>query len=228
MSFFRTWSAPMAYVLGYWFADGNIYSQPACGGYTVSIGSKDVAHLELLRGAIGLGALTRITGSEVFKLVICRKALYEDLLRLGGSERKSLTLAWPRVPEEHLPHLVRGYVDGDGCLTWHRSGNSSNPLIDITGTEHFVTGLAHAVYGQTGIPVPSVHTHAGLSRVKWYGVAAKCLTIWLYRQHAGLALERKAILAEAFSQWEPKVFRKKRVAPRMWELFGDDLPAGRL
>ena len=32
----------MAYVLGYWFADGNMYFQSSTGGYFVSIGSKDV------------------------------------------------------------------------------------------------------------------------------------------------------------------------------------------
>jgi hypothetical protein len=82
----------MAYVLGYWFADGNMYAQPSCGGYVVSIGSRDVEHLSALRDAIGVGKLTRITGADVFKLVICRKEMFDDLARLGGTERKSLTL----------------------------------------------------------------------------------------------------------------------------------------
>lgn len=224
MMFFRAWSPPMAYALGYWFADGNMYSQPSCGGYSVSIGSKDRDHLELLREAIGLGRLTRITGSEVYKLVICRKAMYDDLLRLGGSERKSLTLTWPAVPEEYLAHFARGYVDGDGCLTWHRPGNSVHPLVTATGTRDFLCGLSQAISAQTGIPAPPAHHSARVHVVKWYGIAAKCLAIWLYRQHAGLALERKALLAKEFAAWQPKVFREKRVTQRMWELFGEDLP----
>jgi hypothetical protein len=32
----------MAYVLGYWFADVNMYTQKSCRSYVVSIGSKDV------------------------------------------------------------------------------------------------------------------------------------------------------------------------------------------
>jgi hypothetical protein len=54
---------------------------------------------------------------------------------------------------------------------------------------------------------------------------AKCLAIWLYQQHPGLALERKAKLAAEFAHWQPKVFRKRRVTPLMWELFGDYLPS---
>ncbi len=225
MSFFASWSPAMAYVLGYWFADGNMYYQPGAGGYTVSIGSKDLAHLELLRATIGLGRLTRITGSEVFKLVICRKAIFEELLRLGGSERKSLTLTWPMVPAAYLPHLVRGYVDGDGCLSWHRPRNSVHPLIEAVGTAAFLTGLAQAVQRQTGIPAPVCHSKARrVNKVAWYGIAAKCLAIWLYQHHAGLALERKAKLAAEFAAWQPKLFHERKVTPKMWELFGAYLP----
>ncbi len=226
--FFDTWGPTMAYVLGYWFADGNMHSQPSCGGYTVSIGSKDREHLEIMRVAIGLGRISVITGSDVYKLVICRKAMHESLARLGGSERKSLTLTWPYVPDEHLPHLVRGYTDGDGCLTWHRSGRSIRPMLTVIGTHSFVQGLSCAVEAITGIPAPLAHPHsprkAHIRVAKWYGVHAKCLAIWLYQRHPGLALERKAILAEEFAHWQPKVFRKGRVTERMEEMFGDHLP----
>src|SRR6266487_1633699 len=62
-SFFKSWNHEMAYILGYWFADGNMYTQKSCGSYIVSIGSKDVEHLESLRNLIGIGKVTRITGS---------------------------------------------------------------------------------------------------------------------------------------------------------------------
>jgi hypothetical protein len=224
-TFFSSWSAPMAYVLGYWFADGNIYSQPSCGGYTVSIGSKDLAHLELLRETIGLGRLTRITGSDVFKLVICRKAMYEDLLRLGGSERKSLTLTWPHVPDEQLPHFVRGYIDGDGSLSWHRSGTSLCPLIEAAGTRPFLSGLTEAVSQLSGIPAPVCHHRRNaVCKTAWYGLRAKCLAIWLYHHHSGLALERKAALATDFAGWRPRNVHSSKITDEMWELFGGYLP----
>jgi hypothetical protein len=224
-SFFHTWHSAMAYVLGYWFADGNMYSQAACQSYVVSIGSKDLEHLTYLRELIGMGKLTRITGSEVFKLVICRKQAFDDLLRLGGSQRKSLTLQWPTVPDPYLPHLIRGYVDGDGSLSWNRPKNSIMPLIEAVGTQHFVTGMAQAIQERTGIPAPNCNKGKGsIYKVAWYGITAKCLSIWLYKQHGGVALPRKAVLAEEFAYWQPKVFRESRVTPKMWELFGDYLP----
>jgi hypothetical protein len=210
----------------YWFADGNMYNQRSCGGYVVSVGSKDVEHLEMLRGVIGMGKLTRITGSEVFKLVICRKEMFEDLLRLGGTERKSLTLAWPAVPVEYLAHVVRSYVDGDGSLTWHRSGNSVHPLISVVGTREFLTGMTAAVQQATGVPMPVCHFEKDSSNtwsVKWYGVRAKCLAIWLYQSHRGLSLARKQVLAAAFAAWKPKVFDPTTSTPKMWELFKEFL-----
>jgi hypothetical protein len=225
--FFKTWNRDMAYVLGYWFADGNMYTQKNCGSYIVSIGSKDIEHLERLRAVIGVGKLTRITGSDVFKLVICRKEMYEDLLRLGGKERKSLTLTWPEVPDEYLAHFIRGYVDGDGSLMWHRSGSSIHPLISAVGTRAFLTNLAAAIQDATGIPAPICHFDKNTSDtwvVKWYGVRAKCLAIWLYYNDQGLSLARKATFATAFSEWKPIVFDPSTTTAKMWEIFKEYLP----
>jgi hypothetical protein len=226
-AFFRDWRPDSAYVLGYWFADGNMYRQASAGSYVVSIGSKDLAHLEWLRALIGAGKLTRITGSDVFKLVICRKEAFEDLRRLGGTERKSLTLRWPEVPREHLAHFARGYVDGDGCLSWNKTSAGAQPVLDVVGTYEFVTGLAAAVEAETGIRSPARHRQSDVSntwRVKWYGMAAKCLSIWLYHYNQGPCLARKLHLAKQFRDWHPRIFFPHRLNARMWELFGDYLP----
>lgn len=42
--------------------------------------------------------------------------LYRWLLGIGLTPRKSLTLGPLTVPDEHLPHLVRGLLDGDGTV----------------------------------------------------------------------------------------------------------------
>lgn len=224
---FGMWSPQTAYIFGYWLADGNMHYQASSGGYLVSIGSADVAHLALLRGLLGDGRIQPIVGSGVAKLVLSRKAVYDALLRLGGSERKSLTLQWPEVPQEHLGHLVRGYIDGDGSLSWHRTGRSIQPHIGVLGTQHFLTGMGRAIFEVTGIPLPVCHT-SGKSdrtwRLMWYGMAAKCLAIWMYRMHPGPALARKAALAEAFVPWQPKVVRRGRITPQMRDLFAAYLP----
>lgn len=223
-SFFAYWTADMAYVLGYWFADGNMYTQASAGSYVVSISSKDESHLSKLRSVIGVGRVSQMTGSDVFKLVICRKEVYDDLLRLGGTERKSLTLTWKEPPAEYLAHFVRGYVDGDGSLGWNESRLSTQPMIEIAGTSAFLRGLAEAVFTHTGIPAPRIHVAQRVHVVRWYGVAAKCLAIWLYDRHPGLMLDRKAQRASEFRSWTPRVLRRRRITPRMRQVFGGCLP----
>ncbi len=217
----------MAYVLGYWFADGNMYYQSGAGGYFVSIGSKDVAHLDALRLVIGAGTLTRITGSDVFKLVICRKEMFDDLLLLGGTERKSLILAWPEVPDEFLADFVRGYINGDGCLSWNKTSSSVQPMLDGAGTKEFITGLAMATQVATGIPAPTCHFHSEINntwRMMWYGMSAKCFAVWLYDYNVGLCLARKKAIASQFQTWHPHKFFPHRVTAKMWALFGPYLP----
>jgi transposase-like protein len=223
-TFFKTWTPASAYVLGYWFADGNMYYQAATQSWTVSIASQDVAHLEQLRELIGTGTLTRITHSEVFKLVICSKEMYTDLLRLGGSERKSLTLTWPDgvIPDTLLAHFVRGYVDGDGCLRWNKTA-PPYPEINATGARPFLTGMAQAIERATGIVTQNyyrVGVEERIWKVVWYGVSAKCLTIWLYHGCEELFLLRKGEMALAFLDWQPQRSSTQPVTPRMWELFG--------
>jgi len=221
--FFKTWTPDMAYVLGYWFADGNMYFQEGSGGYFVSIGSKDVAHLEAIHGIIGAGSLRQKARSDVYELVICRKEVFDDLLHLGGTERKSLTLSWPFVPDELLADFVRGYIDGDGSLDW----KETQPRITALGSKSFLPGMAEAMKMATGIAVPLCHRHGALGRIGrmfWYGLHAKCLAIWLYHNNQGLCLERKRAIAYDFIGWEPKILHKHRVTPKMWDLFGAYLP----
>jgi hypothetical protein len=160
-----------------------------------------VEHLEALRNVIGLGKLTRITRLDVFKLVICRKEMYDDLLRLGRTEGKLLTLTWPEVPDAFLADFVRGYVDGDGCLTWNRPNNSIMPMVTAAGASAFLIGMSAAICKATGIPAPNCHQSKvkQVSSIAWFGVSAKCLAVWLYQPDSGIALARKLAIAENFS-----------------------------
>jgi hypothetical protein len=87
--------------------------------------------------------------------------------------------------------------------------------------------MATTIQETTGIPMPVCHFDKDSSNtwaIKWYGVRAKCLAIWLYQHHPGLSLARKQTLATAFVAWHPKVFDSTTTTPKMWKLFKDFLP----
>ena len=50
-NFFKEWNNDMAYIFGYWFADGHISNpnMPSWKNYEFIITSKDIKHLYLIR-----------------------------------------------------------------------------------------------------------------------------------------------------------------------------------
>jgi hypothetical protein len=127
--------------------------------------------------------------------------MYQDIEKLGGTPRKSRTIGFPDVPSELLPHFVRGVVDGDGTLSW----NAKKPVLHIySGSPHFLSDMASVIERTTGIPAPNLAANRTTTYIKWSTVRAKCLAAWLYIDHAGIALSRKASIAAQFIEWQPK------------------------
>lgn len=203
VSFFRSWSPEMAYVLGYWWADGCMYIKPSTTAHEVKFASKDREHLALIAAVIGQSHHTRrvAKGSDCYDMTFCSKEMYHDLLAVGGTPRKSRTTTMPVVPPVLLVHFLRGYVDGDGTLAW----NGDRPILQIySASSILLVGLGQEIEAATGIPAPSIVANREIYCIKWSTVRAKCLAAWLYVENPGLALDRKAAIAHNFLAWQPK------------------------
>jgi hypothetical protein len=203
VEFFRVWSPAMAYVLGYWWADGYMRHRKDTGAHLIEIASVDREHLELIAHAMGEEpSLRRISGSSnCYEIEFCTREMYHDLLALGGMPNKSNVIGFPNIPAELLVHFVRGFVDGDGTMAW----NGDRPVLQIySGSKQLLENMAAAIEGQTGIPAPNVVANRLLWYLKWSTIRAKCLAAWLYKDNSGLALERKAAIAADFLQWQPR------------------------
>lgn len=146
--------------------------------------------------------LRKISGSaNCYEIEFCSKEMYNDLLALGGMPNKSNVIGFPTIPVELLVHFVRGFVDGDGTLAW----NGDRPVLQIySGSKQLLEDMADAIAEQTGIPALHVIANRVLWYLKWSTIRAKCLAAWLYVEHQGLALERKAAIAAKFIAWQPR------------------------
>ena len=110
-----------AYWLGFIMADGCIY-EGTKNTYRLQINLKyeDVSHLNRFQEAINSNySIQRkeINNSIVAILKINSTKMCKDLMKAGVTERKSLICKFPSIKEELYSHFIRGYFDGDGCIS---------------------------------------------------------------------------------------------------------------
>ncbi|QQG43068.1 MAG: hypothetical protein HYW45_02550 [Candidatus Daviesbacteria bacterium] len=108
----------MAYVFGYWLADGYMRHERS---YRITFSSLDESILQQVKGVLN-------SNSPIFRyrrkgkleksstLIVHSKILYKDLLLLGGLRKKSLVIRLPKIQKEFLADFIRGYFDGDGSV----------------------------------------------------------------------------------------------------------------
>ncbi|OGG41136.1 hypothetical protein A2118_03630 [Candidatus Kaiserbacteria bacterium GWA2_50_9] len=117
-SFFKKWTPEMAYVLGFFAADGYMtLNKRGAHFWNIQITDRDI--VEGIKEAIQSEHKINIRirkGNEktMYRLQIGSKEMCNDLLKLGFTPNKTKSLAIPHVPKKYFPHFVRGYFDGDG------------------------------------------------------------------------------------------------------------------
>ena len=91
-------------------------------------------------------AQPKTNGEPQTVLRMTSREMVNDLKALGLSQNKTYNLKWPdKIEKELIPHFVRGYFDGDGCVFYESSTNPDNLLMaTMVGTPDFVTGIKNA------------------------------------------------------------------------------------
>ena len=116
--FFQQWTPEMAYILGFFAADGSMDTNPR-GSQYFSIQITDKKLLESIKKHLeSEHKISKRMNPEdtkpKYRLQIGSKDMCNDLRKLGFDEAKTKTMPFPHVPKVLLPHFVRGYFDGDG------------------------------------------------------------------------------------------------------------------
>jgi hypothetical protein len=142
-NFFSVWTSKMAYVFGYFCADGNLYRDKRTKGWYVRFSSNDRDHLETIRRVMKSthGFVVNERQPKLATLTIVSEKLALDLLALGVTPRKSLTLTFPSVPQEYLNDFVRGYFDGDGSIYLEAQRRQSPRISFVSGSKNFLVTL---------------------------------------------------------------------------------------
>lgn len=150
-----------AYFLGLLYADGYILqSRPnkkSSAALGISLNSEDGSVIKILKAEleathpINTYQHNSSYGSiKTYDRLICySNQVVEDLNNLGMWVAKTNNLLFPtidQVPDDLIPHFIRGYFDGDGSLSYwtppnHSKSNYHKFSLNFTGTLEMMEGL---------------------------------------------------------------------------------------
>lgn len=181
-------SEEKAYWLGFLYADGCVTYSTNKHRYVIEIclAEKDKLHIEKFK--IFLNTLTTIKYREktkAFRLSICSKLMCEDLINLGCFSNKSLTLQFPteeQVPKKFIKHFIRGYFDGDGCI--------SNGNVSLLGTFEFLNSIKE-LFNFTELPISKDKRHLNNTFYLRFRRAESSLFLHTIYNNSNVYLERK-------------------------------------
>lgn len=186
-------SEEKAYWLGFLMADGTI--SDITNAITLGLKEDDYGHIVKFKNFLGtdrkITKTTKTIGEKThigYKISVNSLKMKNDLIALGCVPRKTFDIAFPtknQIPDHLIRHFVRGYFDGDGCIT---TGNTSKIVIELLGTEVFLVGFMN----WSGLHHNSINTfkHSDIKRVAYAGHYAINVLNKMYEDSI-IYLERK-------------------------------------
>lgn len=193
-----------AYWLGFLMADGNVFAFKRNDrdtwqyGVNLKLSITDMEHLVLFRKYLKSEATitTFETHYQPYGRIMAQITIYSrkiacDLINHGCTPKKSLKLIFPStVPDKLISHLIRGYFDGDGSISYNTKLNSW--ILSMEGTESFLTKCQEYLVAHCGVRFTKIINGHGKSKSLRYcgNKQVRYILDWLY-QDATIYLERK-------------------------------------
>ncbi len=152
----------MAYILGFFYADGYITVNKRGGHYwSIHITDKDLLYsMRKIVQSEHTISMRKGSGNEKdsYRLQVGSKEMCNDLMKIGLTENKTRNLTIPDMPKKYFSDFVRGYFDGDGNV-WvgqvHKDRKTALTAISTSFTscsKEFLSSLKSmlATYSITG------------------------------------------------------------------------------
>ena len=136
-----------AYWLGFLYADGSVSLKNKGGALELGLAKIDENHLYKFCDSVGKerkvsNKIVKLEDKEfeAVRLHLCSYEMATDLINLGCTQNKSLTLNFPtedKVPNYLIRHFIRGYIEGDGCIGLYYG----RIHFSVIGTKNFLNGM---------------------------------------------------------------------------------------
>ena len=186
-----------AYWLGFIFADGYISShipdKKKTYKFELSLSLKDKSHLEKFNQFMRYNGNNVKSDSFRCRWSVSNKHLWETLNSYGCTPRKSLTLKFPDESifkdKSLIRHFIRGYFDGDGCITWSDK-NQKKWCISILGTENILQKIQFYISFTNNRLFLNDPKNNITKVLQYFGSSAKTVLLWIYFD-SNVYLDRK-------------------------------------
>ena len=194
----------MAYILGFFFADGNIIKTKR-GACFISVYTSDKDLLTAMRKCLvsdhKISSRRSSSGGLVHRVQTGSKELFNDLVKLGLTPNKSKRMELPAIPEKHFGDFVRGYFDGDGnvwagFLNKKRDKPTRAILSAFTCASHGFLRSLHSRLREKGITGGSIYRirSKDCSRLSFSTLDTLKLFAIMYTMPHKLFLNRKKLV----------------------------------
>ena len=116
--YFSHWNSEMAYVLGFFYADGTLTTNKYGSTYFV-LQISDQELLQSIRASLRsehkiAHRVHNKDQSIFYRLQIGSRQIIADLIHIGITKRKANRIKIPTIPPQYISDFVRGYFDDDG------------------------------------------------------------------------------------------------------------------
>lgn len=195
-------SEEKAYWLGFIYADGCISESK--NDIELFLKEEDLKHIEafkkFLQATNPIKKKIKNNKYISYGIRVTSSKVKNDLIILGAYPNKTSILKFPKesqVEKSLVPHFLRGYFDGDGCITKTTQGH---PAIEILGTLDFLQGIIEYF----DLPI-SIHgfSHSSINRIQLFGNNFKTFTDSIYNQ-PNVYLNRKY---QRYKTYLPDLYR---------------------
>lgn len=143
-----------AYFLGFLYADGNVHNNVM----QICLQSRDEPILQKFKEY--LKSTHKIINDRGYKrFAITSTYFTEQLKDKGCMERKTFKITFPSndiVPTHLIHHFMRGYFDGDGCITYSVYPKYNNSLkwnFNITSNYNFLSKFQEIFAQKCGLEI---------------------------------------------------------------------------
>lgn len=205
-------SEEKAYFLGLLMADGCNYEK----GFTLSLQEEDYLIIEKFKksikftGKINYRKHSNPKYKNIVRIKIHSEEISKQLSKLGVVPRKSLIASYPLIEEKYDSHFIRGYFDGDGCISTYLEKNKySTCCFSVLGAYEIINKVSEKIAINCNIPISKLRSKKGGNKNTVhlsYGGRKRVKKVleWLYKDSNDIHIDRKFLKFKQIQSWNTK------------------------